>query len=164
MSLELNDIIHKPDAVKEFSLSLDLSDLSFYGECPIKQPVLVTGRVTNHAGALVLEGEVSSRLDLSCSRCNKPFQSDKSVLLDCLLAQHLEDEEHDEIVLLDGTTLDIEELASTAFVLGLDTKNLCTEDCKGLCSSCGADLNQSACSCCAHENSPFAALAHLLHD
>ena len=35
----------------------------------------------------------------------------------------------------------------TAFILGMDTKTLCSEDCKGLCPRCGADLNLGPCSC-----------------
>ncbi|MFI3250867.1 MAG: DUF177 domain-containing protein [Eubacteriales bacterium] len=164
MKLELQDILHKPDGVLEFSTTLDLSDLSFYGEQPITGPVLVEGCVTNHAGALVLEGQISSKLDLQCHRCICAYQAEKTVELHSLLATELEDEEHDEIILLDGTTLDIEELATSAFVLALDTKNLCTEDCKGLCPICGTDLNRSACSCSDIGDSPFAALAHLRLD
>jgi uncharacterized protein len=32
-------------------------------------------------------------------------------------------------------------------LLGLPLKTLCRDDCRGLCSSCGADLNKDECNC-----------------
>ena len=43
--------------------------------------------------------------------------------------------------------LDLDELMTDVFILDLDTKNLCKEDCQGLCPGCGADLNVEPCRC-----------------
>ena len=69
MRLELREIIHVPDASRSFQYDLDLSELDFYGRRPIVHPVQVQGSVTNHAGALVLEGTARSTLELVCDRC-----------------------------------------------------------------------------------------------
>ena len=162
MRLDLRDIIHVPDARKDFQFQLDLSQLDFYGSNPIAHPVLAEGSVTNHAGALVLEGTASSILDLTCDRCGKAFSREKAVKLDSLVAQELEDEENDDILLLEGTELDLDEAVTTAFVLAMDTKNLCSDDCKGLCAKCGADLNLGPCGCRPEVDPRLAALAQLL--
>lgn len=162
MRLELKDIIHVPDAVKPFQFQLDLSGLDFYGSSPITRPVLAEGSVTNHAGALVLEGTARSLLDLTCDRCGKAFSREKVVQLDSLVAQSLEDEENDEILLLDGTVLDLDDVVTTAFVLEMDTKNLCSDDCKGLCAGCGVNLNEEPCRCRPEVDPRLAALAQLL--
>lgn len=162
MRLDLKDIILVPDAQKAFQTQVDLSHLDFYGRSPITRPVLAEGRVTNHAGALVLEGTASSVLDLTCDRCGKEFSRKKVVQLDSLVAQELEDEENDEILLLDGTQLDLDDVVTTAFVLAMDTKNLCSDDCKGLCAGCGADLNREPCRCKPDVDPRLAALAQLL--
>ncbi len=164
MRLDLRDIIHIPDAQKSFQFQLDLSELNFYGDNPIVHPVLAQGTVTNHAGALALEGTASSTLELACDRCGKEFTLEKVVGLDSLVAQELEDEENDDILLLDGTELDLDEVVTTAFVLAMDTKNLCSDDCKGLCAKCGADLNLSPCGCRPEVDPRLAALAQLLDD
>ncbi len=162
MRLDLNEIIHTPDAKKSFRFQLDLSDLDFFGRKPITHPVMAEGCVTNHAGALVLEGTARSELDLACDRCGAEFSREKVVKLDCLVAQELEDEENDEIFLLDGTELDLDEVVTTAFVLAMDTKNLCSDDCKGLCGGCGANLNYEPCRCKPDVDPRLAALAQLL--
>lgn len=163
MRLDLRDVILVPDAEKSFQCQVDLSDLEFYGRKPIVRPVLAQGRVVNHAGALVLNGTACSELDLVCDRCGKEFSREKVVPLDMLLATELEQEDsEDEIFLLDGNELDLDELVTTAFVLAMDTKNLCSEDCKGLCAKCGADLNLGPCGCRPEVDPRLAALAQLL--
>ena len=87
MRLDLRDIIHVPDARKTFRFQLDLSGQDFYGSKPIVRPVDIQGSVTNHAGALVLEGTARSVLELACDRCGKPFSLEKLVVLDSLVAQ-----------------------------------------------------------------------------
>ena len=162
MRLELRDIVHVPDAKKTFQFQLDLSQEEFYGARPVVHPVQVEGSVTNHAGALVLEGTARSLLELTCDRCGKPFSREKTVVLDNLVAQELEDEENDDILLLDGTELDLDEAVTTAFILAMDTKNLCSDDCKGLCAKCGADLSLGPCGCRPDVDPRLAALAQLL--
>ena len=162
MRLDLRDIIHVPDARKTFQLQLDLSGQDFYGSSPIVRPVEIEGGVTNHAGALVLEGSARSLLELQCDRCGKSFSREKRVALDSLVAQELEDEENDDIVLLDHGEVDLDEVFTTAVVLDMDTTHLCREDCKGLCHRCGADLNEGPCGCKPEVDPRFAALAQLL--
>ena len=163
MRLDLRDVILVPDAEKSFQCQVDLSDLEFYGRKPIVRPVLAQGSVVNHAGALVLNGTARSELDLVCDRCGKEFSREKVVALDMLLADELEQEDsEDEIFLLDGNELDLDELVTTAFVLAMDTKNPCSEDCKGLCAKCGADLNLGPCGCRPEVDPRLAALAQLL--
>jgi uncharacterized protein len=147
MRLNLKDIIRTPGASLPFSFSLDLSDLEWNGEKPISRPVQADGVVRNMAGALVLTCHLSTVLDLTCDRCMKSFSQEKEVSYETLLASQLEQEDSDEIVLLDNDQLDADELFRDVFVLAMDSKHLCSEDCKGLCPGCGADLNAEPCRC-----------------
>ena len=148
MRLNLKDIIHVPGAVLPFSFVMDLSDLDFGGERPIQEPVKVTGQVRNMAGAMVFTAQARTELSLRCDRCSKPFHREKVVDFETLLATELAGEEdQDDIVVLEGDELDAGALMRETFVLEMDSKNLCTEDCKGLCSGCGADLNVELCRC-----------------
>jgi uncharacterized protein len=42
---------------------------------------------------------------------------------------------------VEGDELDVEAWARDALVLALPAQIVCSEDCRGLCSVCGADLN-----------------------
>ena len=163
MRLDLRSIIPVPGAKLPFSFQMDLTSLDFFGEKPITRPVEVKGEVRNMAGALLLEGEASTVLDVVCDRCLKPFSRETRIPLEALLATELADEENeDEIVLLDGDEVDVDEIARTAFILAMDTKHLCSEDCKGLCAKCGANLNNGPCGCKPEVDPRLAKLAQLL--
>lgn len=162
MRLNLREILHVPGASLPFAFQMDLSDLDFYGERPVCEPVQVSGTVRNMADALVLEGTAETTLDLICDRCLKPFRQDMRVPVETLLAETLEDEENDEILLLDNGEVDLDEVFTTALVLAMDSKHVCSEDCKGLCATCGADLNEGPCGCKPEIDPRFAALAQLL--
>ena len=117
----------------------------------------------NIADVLVLEGQAKSVLDYTCDRCMGRFSREKTVKLSYMLAEEMEGEEDGEIVLLDDGEIDIGDLAYTAFILDMDTKHLCSEDCKGLCPGCGANLNQEDCRCKKQVDPRWAALEQLLN-
>ena len=164
MLLDLKQIIQRPGEALPFEFDLDLSDLEFYGICPIAEPVHVTGEVKNHAGLLVLTGTAETVLHVNCDRCGKPFLKPMSLSFEHMLADHLEDEENenDEIVLLQGTVLDVRDAVTDDMVYGMDSSNLCKEDCKGRCFRCGKDLNEGPCDCKPELDPRMAVLAKLL--
>lgn len=164
MRLNLREIIHVPGATLPFDFQMDFSDLEWNGEHCAPNPVHVTGLVRNMAGALVLECDASTTLELTCDRCLKPFTQNMTVCLDTLLATELENEENDEIILLKGDELPLGDLVQETFILEMDTKHLCSEECKGLCDKCGADLNLGPCDCKPDIDPRLAALAQLLDD
>lgn len=146
-----------------FSFSMDLSQLEWNGSRPAPEPVQVSGTVDNEAGALTLRCKMSAVLRLNCDRCLKPFSREKQISYETLLAPELEREDSDDIVLLeDGCVLDAGELLREVFLLSLDTRYLCSEDCKGLCPGCGADLNVEPCRCQKQVDPRLAPLAKFL--
>ena len=164
MVIDVRPILHTPGKRLDFQFELDLSDLEFDGRKPIVRPVAVEGEVRNTADLLELELTARTTLDAVCDRPPEEFPLDKEVTYRCMLAEELQNEESDEIVLLEDGKVDAGELARTAFILGMDSKTLCSEDCKGLCPRCGADLNLGPCSCKREPDPRLAALASLLEN
>ena len=162
MLFDVKPILHTPGKRLEFSFELDLSDVEFAGRYPVSRPVSVTGQVRNTADVLELEMSARSELDAMCDRCGKEFLQDKEILYSCVLAEEVQNEDNDEIVVLEDGKVDLDDLARTAFILGMDTKTLCSEDCKGLCPGCGADLNLGPCTCKKEADPRLAVLAKLL--
>ena len=163
MKLDLKPLAQQPGGVLPFALQMDLSDVEWNGAKPFAQPVHVEGQVRNRAGALELKARLDTVLSLICDRCAKPFQREKAVEYKTLLAFELANGESDDIVELsqDGE-LELEELMLEVFLLEMDTKNLCSQDCKGLCPGCGADLNTEQCRCKREIDPRWAKLAQLL--
>lgn len=162
MLLNVNRILHTPGASQDFHFEMDLSDMDFAGQYPVNRPVVVDGRVRNQAGMVLCELQADTMLRCVCDRCMEEFDQPKSVPFSCVLAEEKQDEENDEIVLLDHDQVDLAELAGTAFILGMDTKTLCSPDCRGLCPGCGVNLNREACRCRKQVDPRLAKLAQLL--
>ena len=164
MRLDVRPILHTPGKQLEFQFEMDLSDVEFAGRYPVSRPVAVKGAVRNTADVLELHLTARTTLDAVCDRCGKAFSREKEILYSCLLAEEVQNEENDEIVVLENGEADVGDLARTAFILGMDTKTLCSEDCKGLCPRCGADLNLGPCSCGKETDPRLAVLAKLLEN
>ena len=165
MKLNLKRFAQEPGAVLPFDFQLDLSDEEWNGQLPFTHGIHVKGKVRNMAGAMLLNVQLNAVLSLVCDRCAQPFEREKTVEYETLIASELENEESDDIVLLDPDgVLELGKLMQEVFLLEMDTKNLCSEDCKGLCSGCGADLNHETCRCKKEIDPRLAKLAQLLED
>ncbi len=165
MKLGLGKIIDSPGASVSFSTSVDLSDLRF-GSCnPVSEPVLASGTVRNTAGVLVMKGLIEATIHGVCDRCASEFTSQKEVDLDVVLVTELANEENEDewVFPLEADTADLDDIIRTVFVLNMDSKLLCKEDCEGLCCRCGKNLNDGPCSCQKELDPRFAALRQLLN-
>ena len=162
MVLDVKRIVNTPGGRIPFEFSEDLSDVDFGGVCPAVQPVSVVGQVQNIAGMIRLQMDLAAELSAVCDRCGAPFALPFGHRFECMLAESLEEDENDEIRLLDHDRLDLSELARETFILNMPSKTLCREDCRGLCSGCGANLNHEKCRCKKEVDPRLAALAKLL--
>ena len=164
MLLGLSKIIDCPGQSVSFSVSIDLSDLRF-GNCfPVTEPVKAEGTVRNTAGVLVMTGSVTTCLHGVCDRCADNFTRDVDVPLNVVLVTELASEENEDewVFPLEGDSADLEDIIRTVFVLNMDSKLLCKEDCQGMCCRCGKNLNDGKCDCQKELDPRFAALRQLL--
>ena len=166
MRLDLGFIIHQPGGVVPFSCELDFSSLEFGGSFPAAEPVRFSGQVRNEAGVLVLTGTLDTTLHCVCDRCAAAFTRPFHQAVEAVLVQELMDEknEDDWTFLLQGDEADLLDIATTAFVLNLESKFLCSPDCKGLCAVCGKNLNEGDCDCKPEPDPRLAVLKQLLQD
>ena len=164
MLLGLSKIIDCPGQSLPFSVSVDLSDLRYGVSYPVSEPVLAQGTVRNTAGVLMMEGEVSPTIHGICDRCASSFDREVRFPIEVVLVTELANEENEDewVFPLEGDSADLDDIVRTVFVLNLDSKLLCKEDCKGLCPKCGKNLNEGPCNCQKELDPRFAALKQLL--
>ena len=164
MLLGLSKIIDSPGASVSFSTSVDLSDLCYGVSYPVTEPVLAEGQVRNTAGVLMMTGSVRTTIHGTCDRCANDFDRDIDFPIDVVLVTELANEENEDewVFPLEGDSADLDDIVRTVFVLNLDSKLLCKEDCKGLCHRCGKNLNDGPCNCQKELDPRFAALKQLL--
>ena len=164
MLLGLSKIIDCPGASVSFSTSVDLSDLCYGVTYPVTEPVLANGTVRNTAGVLMMQGEITTTIHGTCDRCAADFDREIHFPIEVVLVTEMANEENEDewVFPLEGDSADLDDIVRTVFVLNLDSKLLCKEDCKGLCCRCGKNLNNGPCSCQKELDPRFAALKQLL--
>ena len=164
MLLGLTKIIDSPGATVPFSTSVDLSDLCYGVSYPVTEPVRAEGQVRNTAGVLVMTGSIETTIHGTCDRCASDFDREVSFPIDVVLVTELSNEENEDewVFPLEGDSADLDDIVRTVFVLNLDSKLLCKEDCQGLCCRCGKNLNEGPCNCQKELDPRFAALKQLL--
>jgi uncharacterized protein len=113
---------------------------------------------------------MSTRLVLECRRCLKEVPTEVDASVD-MLYEPLERLEADELggevypIPPRSGELDLGPALREQLVLQVPDFVVCDEACRGLCPQCGADLNETTCSCVPEENeSPWDALRKLKFD
>ena len=161
MRLNLREIIEIPGASLPFECSLDTEGLDFSSVAGYRAQPHAVGRVYNEAGVLRLEGTLTADMLCICDRCGAEFESVKETVLDAVIVEE-DTGVNPELFILDGDEIDLSEILSTLFILDMETKFLCREDCKGLCDRCGKNLNLGPCGCGKQIDPRFAVLEQLL--
>lgn len=162
--MNLHELLLNPGSRLPFRCELSTDRLDFPAVLAYTAAPVGEGFIVNNAGALTLRGTLSASLRCVCDRCAAEFDREVSYPLDIPLASELQDEENPDYFLLDGDELDLEELLETVFILNMDTRFLCRDDCKGLCSRCGENLNEGPCGCRTESDPRLAVLEQLLDD
>ena len=162
--MNLHELLLNPGSRLPFRCELSTDRLDFPAVLSYTAAPVGEGFIVNNAGALTLRGTLSAAMRCVCDRCAAEFDREVSYPLDIPLASELQDEENPDYFLLEGDELDLEELLETVFILNMDTRFLCREDCKGLCSRCGKNLNEGPCDCRTESDPRLAVLEQLLDD
>lgn len=131
------------------------------------KPAVVTGAIVNMGGYISLEVTVSVEYDAECARCLKPLERcfetsfSRTVVRHGELVNTSEEDADDYIEIVDGQ-LDIETACAEQLMMEFPMKEVCSEDCKGLCMKCGKNLNEGECDCPKKEIDPRLAILQKL--
>lgn len=139
------------------------------------QPMSWTATITNVGGAFLVRGSVTGSVSTACARCLDDFTIPVNGEIEGYFiiegqGEAPEDMDDDEFDILPPTNeIDMEPLLLAAVLLELPLIPLCDEECKGICQTCGKNLNEGPCDCASEEADvspahPFAALKDLKFD
>jgi uncharacterized protein len=120
---------------------------------------------------ILVRGDVHTIVQLECSRCLEPVavaveahvEDEFLPSVNVLSGEPLPVPEDEALRIDDRHILDLTEAVRQYLVTTLPLQPVCRADCRGLCPTCGADLNLAACDCGTDATSgPLAALGSLL--
>ncbi len=164
--------------IPEEGLQVDVDDVSWFPdhEVPRKGDLRASVHLVRTGERILANGSINLILLLSCDRCLTEFESSREIVFQLVFELNSEDpaiklKEYEcdrgemDTVFLKEKAIDLSTLLYQQLILALPQRNLCKEECRGLCRSCGENLNVENCSCASEETgSPFKILGQLLNN
>lgn len=150
MRIDLKRYFQPGETPADIEKQIDLVSVKGNGEeMPIAEKSPLRLHFEGSKESLKMTGSVSLVLTGTCSRCLKPVPVSVEVTLDDVINCPGKEvsESSDTDPFMDGYELCADDLVNSETMLNLPVKILCKDDCKGLCSVCGQDLNLGECGC-----------------
>lgn len=156
MELNLSEIIKNDGSEQDFRGQIDIEPVKYMGlTVSFDGGVEVCGSVKNIDGVMELTADVSGKLQSNCARCMKPVEEAFCVKMEETLAQEgTQAAENEDVIVFSGYSVPLDEIVLNSILISMPVRYLCREDCKGLCPTCGKDLNEGDCGCKREEIDP----------
>lgn len=150
MTVDLSSIIKVSGAKLMLDGTVGGSSTDFLGETyRFPEPLKLKGEIYNNGQSLTLTVHVSGVMKTECARCLTELEEAVEYDIHELFSRVEDgaDPEAEDIIIFEGHEIELDEIAMDNFLMNVSGKYLCSEDCLGLCPSCGHNLNEGDCGC-----------------
>jgi len=104
-----------------------------------------TARVSRTAQGLLVQVKMHATLHTECVRCLTEFEQALAIDFTELYAFSRKSTTDSDLILPENAHINLAPLVREYMLLDIPIKPLCTPDCKGLCPTCGENLNEIQC-------------------
>lgn len=152
MLINLYELLQEENGNREYRFQLpDKSFVLGNIEYNIKESNVYLSLVNKGKKHILCTCKGNVTLQIPCDRCLELVDYDINIDYSKDLDMNKSDEERtadlDETVYLSGTEFDTDILIHNEILVNLPMKVLCSDNCKGICNRCGANLNLGSCKC-----------------
>jgi uncharacterized protein len=129
-------------------------------ECEFLKPLNIRLKAFRIKELFEVQGTFRTRIRLPCSRCLKDFDTPLMSDFELTYTKEMpglmdvfEDEEIElrveeiGMIYFRGEEINLQQGIQEQVVMAFPLQPLCDDNCKGLCSNCGSDLNRGDCGC-----------------
>lgn len=154
MLVNISELIKNKINEKKLQYTLDIKDFYDGGEViKILNPINFEGLIKVVDEQIIIEGKITGKIILTCSRCLDKFNHDIDINVNEKISINNDDKDVSD-VFIDNSKLNLDDIIIDNIIMSLPVKKLCKKDCKGLCQICGTNLNYSQCNCKDEEIDP----------
>ena len=144
MRCSVKDLLKNDGEIAEVGGTLEYEMLENNGdEIYFTTPISFSGELKNENGEIFTSGDIEFDYKVRCHRCGEEIVRSEKIQVNEIFSSESSDEKY----LVVGETLDLENMIIDNIRLSLPVKFLCSDDCKGICTKCGINLNNGQCSC-----------------
>lgn len=144
MVIDIAQQLRDPGSIgrRELSTEFDPEDLC-ENRLVFDRPVEVGIEFEYDGAAVNARGRINAYLARECSRCLEPFVQHLEIDFDERFSASAEEDAYP----FKGDKIDISTMVRDNILLEIPLFAVCREDCRGLCTKCGCNLNYERCSC-----------------
>ncbi len=121
---------------KVFSESIGLKISESEVDITFGKNVKYALHVSSVSGGILVAGKISLKVESECGRCLEKYVFSLIMAEVCHFYENVS-----------GDYLDITDDIREDILINLPSKYICSDDCGGLCPSCGKNMNQEKCDC-----------------
>ena len=154
LNLSVADLLGRPGEYRDFTISSVLNDVGNPLARLEASPVGGDLRAESVVEGILVTGKVEGGGGYKCARCLTDLKGPLEVELCELFVAPGHEEADEDAYKVSGKELHLEPMLHDAFVLALPLNPICREECQGMCSGCGKNLNEDECICSEDEIDP----------
>lgn len=142
-------ILHLPDGHSVETRTASPADLELSQEKEIQEPVHIRYEIEKVGSEFFINTLFETNITMTCDRCAEEYIQEVSDSVRIIFTQDKALLGEDDVYLVTGgtTEVDITNSLRESLLLAIPFKKVCFADCKGLCVTCGANLNFETCTC-----------------
>jgi len=162
MKVNISQVRLSEQGMAHYELVDDFSSFRLEG-VTLAAPIHIELQVNNTGESLFAQGNIRVELRVSCGRCLEEFSYPLDLVYqdEWVYSPVATEEQKENALLFDKDDIELDERIYEQIVLAIPMKFLCSPECRGLCSRCGANLNKAQCTCVEYIGDPrLAALSN----
>ena len=130
---------------------INLSDLQIDNLNLLKDEIEINLNFSRTHNSVDINGELNSDFFETCDKCIDTFNKNKKLSFRVIVSENDANMKNlnSEFIYFDinKNEIDLSSVIRDTLLLEKPMKSICKENCKGLCSNCGINLNKNACIC-----------------
>ena len=164
-TMDVSKALKFPGQVYLFETDLELEEMEVLNDPVQFEDIIVHGEYFGTGDKISLRAEVNATAISRCAKCLESVKVQLTAEMDALFAREPDPDDPD-LYTYESSKVDLTDAVRDALLLELPYRFLCSEDCKGLCSNCGINLNLGTCTCQegAEVTNPFSALKAIVQN
>ena len=147
MKIDISSIVRINGASLDIEMIEVLPELSSVIDgFSFEKPVNFAGKLVNEKGMIHLTGGLKVNYVTQCYSCLEDLDSSLDIKIRENFVEVLKNMDIENYT-FEGTFINIDKALIDNIFLNLPMKQICMNECRGLCSKCGINLNTKKCQC-----------------